>query len=154
MTRFGLLTVGVVLGLGWLAALAIYFSFLPGWRSLDFLMTTGQIERALARWDHADRAYHLRGTQTLDTIFPALYGVVLSFVVWRYWDGPWRGVLLGLTWFAVVADYTENYYSVRLLTGQDGVWPHLVATWVKFIAIAWPMDVGLIRWLREVRSTR
>lgn len=154
MTRFGVLSVGVVLALGWLAAMAIYFSVLPGWRSLDFLMTTGQIERALARWDVADRAYHLRGTQTLDLIFPTLYGVVLSFVVWRYWQGRWRALLLVLTWGAVAADYTENYYSVRLLTGQSGIWPHLVATWVKFAAITWPMDAGLIRWFGEVRRTR
>ena len=154
MNGFRILSAGVVLGLGWLVLLLVYFSFLPGWRSLDFLIFPGQIERALARWDDGDIAYHRWGTLWLDMIFPALYGVVLTAVVRRYWQGRRQVLLLVLTWLAVIADYVENVYTLQLLAGENAVWPHLVATWVKFIAITWPMDVGLIYWWREVRILR
>ena len=154
MTRFTLLSIGVVLGLGWMVLMLVYFSFLPGWRSLGFLMTVGQVERGLASWSPADIAYHLRGTWTIDLIFPALYGVVLSFVVHRYWQGGRRALLLALVWLSVVADYTDNYFALHLLAGEGGIWPLIIANWIKFIAITWPMDVGLIKWFEEVRLRR
>lgn len=152
MTRFRILSVGVVLGLAYLVALLAYYSALPGWRALDFLLTPGQIMRALDSWSDADKARHLYGTRVLDTIFPAFYGVVLVAVCRRYWRGRVQALIIALTIVAVAADYTENYYNLRLLNGMGGVGPHLWATWIKFLAIAPPMNIGLVLWMRELRG--
>ena len=154
MDRFRLFSFGVCVGLFWLVMLLGYYSQLPGWRSLDFLVTTGQIERALARWSAEDVAYHLWGIRTLDTVFPALYGIVLTTVSIRYWQGWKRSGMIALVWITVLADYIENAYSIRLLNGGDGITPHLWATWIKLTAITPPMNLGLMYWWREVRERR
>ena len=142
-----------MLGLAYLVfSLAFFLSF-PLWRSLDFLILPGQIERALAAYTEADIAAHLLATRMWDMVFPAYYGVVLTFVVLRYWQGRTRAVFLALLWIAVAADYVENAYTIRLLIGQGGTWPHIIATWIKFWAISLPMNLGIVRLWREWRMT-
>lgn len=154
MDNFRVFSAGVILGLVWLVVLLVYYSLLPGWRGLDFLVTSGQIERALARWSPEDVAYHIWGIRTIDTVFPALYGVILTAVSYRYWRGWKRGAMVALVWITVIADYIENAYSIRLLEGGDGITPHLWATWIKFTLITPPMNLGLMYWWREVRERR
>lgn len=152
MTRFHLLTFATVLGLAYLLFSLVYFAGFPLWRSLDFLIFPGQIERALAAYSEADIAAHLYATRVWDMIFPAYYGVVISFLVLRYWQGKAGAWMLGLLWFAVAADYIENVYTIRLLTTGEGLWPHIIATWVKFWTVSLPMNLGLVRLWREWRS--
>lgn len=153
MTRFHLLTFATVLGLAYLVFSLAYFATFPLWRSLDFLIFPGQIERALAAYSQADIAAHLRAVRLWDMIFPAYYGAVITLLVRRYWQGKARVWMLGLLWVAVAADYVENFYTIRLLTGQGGVWPHVIATWVKFWAVSLPMNLGIIRLWREWRES-
>lgn len=152
MVRFYLLLAATVLGLGYLVFSLVYFSGFPLWRSLDFLILPGQIERALAAYSESDVAAHLHAVLVWDRVFPAYYGVVISLLVLRYWQGRVRHWYLALLWLAVAADYVENYYTVQLLTGQGGVWPHVIATWVKFWAVSLPMNLGILRLWREWRG--
>lgn len=155
MDRFRILSFFVVLGLLWLGLLVGYFSFLPGWRGLDFLLTAGQIEASFARWSAEDIAYHIFGTRTIDAVFPALYGVVLTVVACRYWTGFKRIAMVALTLISVVADYTENALSIQILNGDMSVVSaHVWATWIKFTAISLPMKLGLAYWFREWRARK
>ncbi|KAJ55007.1 hypothetical protein ACMU_14720 [Actibacterium mucosum KCTC 23349] len=154
MTRFGILSFGIVLGLAWLVGLLGYYSRLPGFLPLDFMLFRFQIVSAMQAWQAGDVALHVWGTKGPDTIFLALYGVVLTAVAIWYWQGRLRALMLVLVWVAVGADYVENHYNLRLLAGQGGVGPHLVASWVKFLAIAPPMNWGLVLWFREIRARR
>jgi len=155
MVRFYILAASAGLALAYLVFLLAYFSALPSWRSLDFLMTPGQIERALAAYGPDDVAWHLRGTQVYDTIFPAFYGVVVTALVMRYFNGWKLAVMIALTWISVGADYIENYYTVQLLAGKTEVIArHLLATWIKFIAVTAPMDLGLLYLWRELKARR
>jgi hypothetical protein len=85
-------------------------------------------------------------------IFPAYYGVVISLLVLRYWQGQTRFWYLVLLWVAVAADYFENVYTIRLLNEGTGIWPHIIATWIKFWAISLPMNLGIVRLWREWRG--
>ncbi len=152
MTRLNLLFAATMLGLAYLVFSLVYFAQFPLWRSLDFLILPGQIERALAAYSPADIAAHIRAVRVWDNIFVAYYGVVISLLVLRYWQGPVRAIYLALLWMAVVADYVENYYSLRLLAGEGGIWPHIVATWIKFWVISLPMNLGILRVWREWRG--
>lgn len=153
MTRFHLLTVATLLGLAYLVFSLAYFTTFPLWRSLDFLILPGQIERALAAYSQADIAAHLNATRVWDMIFPAYYGVVITLLVLRYWQGRKLMWMVVLLWLAVAADYVENAYTIRLLTSGEGIWPHIVATWIKFWAVSLPMNLGLVRLWREWRNT-
>lgn len=154
MNGFWILAASAALGLTYLVGSLIFFAGFPMWRSLDFLMLPGQIERALSLYSDADVMRHLWATRIGDTIFPAYYGVVVGLLCWRYFAGWKLWAMLALTLVAVVADYVENAYTVRLLLGQGGVWPHVIATWIKFAAITLPMDLGLIYLWREVKERR
>lgn len=140
------------MGLVYLVFSLAYFSDFPLWRSLDFLILPGQIERALAAYSESEIAVHLHAVRVWDMIFPAYYGVVISFLVVRYWQGRVRHWYLALLWIAVAADYIENVYTIRLLTTGEGVWPHVIATWVKFWAVSLPMNLGIVRLWRELRD--
>lgn len=152
MTRLHLIFYATALGLSYLVFSLLYFSGFPLWRSLDFMIFPSQIERALAAYSEADVVAHLHAVRVWDMIFPVYYGAVLSLVVLRYWQGRTLIWYLGLLWLSVIADYVENVYTIRLLTGQGGVWPHVVATWVKFWAISLPMNLGIMRLWREWRG--
>ena len=152
MLRLSYLTALTVAGLAYLVFSLIYFASFPLWRSLDFLILPGQIERALAAYSAADIAAHLHAVLVWDMIFPAYYGIVISLLVLRYWQGQTRFWYLVLLWVAVAADYVENVYTIRLLTVGEGVWPHIIATWIKFWAISLPMNLGIIRLIRELRA--
>lgn len=152
MRHLPFITALTLAGLAYLVFSMIYFASFPLWRSLDFLLLPGQIERALAAYTPEDIAAHLHAVRVWDMIFPAYYGVVISLLVLRYWQGRVRHWYLALLWVAVAADYVENAYTIRLLTEGQGVWPHVIATWVKFWAISLPMNLGLVRLWREWRG--
>ena len=152
MIRFEFILAATAFGLAYLVFSLAFFSTFPLWRSLDFLIFPGQIDRALAAYTEAQIGAHLYAVRVWDMMFPAYYGVVISVLVLRYWEGQTRVLMLALLWIAVAADYVENIYTIRLLLGQGGVWPHVIATWVKFWAVSLPMNLGLMRLWREWRE--